>query len=138
LKKTVLADSVPLFVTLVWGIMFVFIKEAIEIMEPLPHLAVRFSAAAVLNLLTAVSFEDIGEIFRPQIWMSLQVIRTIVIGAVFATAFAYWAQTYFQRYTTPAHTAIIFPSEPNWCSLPVPLSCWAGKVWRCRQLPAVC
>ncbi|MNP50334.1 EamA-like transporter family protein [compost metagenome] len=29
-----------------------------------------------------------------------------------ATAFAFWAQTYCQRYTTATHTAIIFASEP--------------------------
>ncbi|MDF2939348.1 MAG: RhaT, partial [Paenibacillaceae bacterium] len=36
----------------------------------------------------------------------------LLIGAVFATAFAFWAQTHFQRFTTAAHTAIIFASEP--------------------------
>ncbi|WP_438449009.1 DMT family transporter [Gorillibacterium sp. sgz5001074] len=253
MRKSLLADSVLLFVTLVWGIMFVFIKEAVEVMEPMTHLGVRFALAALLlwgvysagrhrervsglawkrgailgfwvalgfifqtvgvqytsaskagfitglcvvmvpllgalffkqkltrpvlvglsialaglavlsirgteplqtgdllvlgctfcfaihilltarytphhqpmllaciqltvvaflNLAAGALWEDLGELADPGIWTNTQVLRALIIGAVFASALAYWAQTYFQRFTTPAHTAIIFSSEP--------------------------
>ncbi len=36
----------------------------------------------------------------------------IILCSVFASSFAFWAQTYFQRFTTPTKTAIIFTGEP--------------------------
>jgi drug/metabolite transporter (DMT)-like permease len=40
------------------------------------------------------------------------VVSAIVITAVFATAIAFALQTWGQKYTTPARTALIFALEP--------------------------
>jgi len=40
------------------------------------------------------------------------IIFTLIICSLFASNFAFWAQTYFQRFTTPTRTAIIFSAEP--------------------------
>ncbi|MDF2921787.1 MAG: EamA family transporter [Paenibacillaceae bacterium] len=80
--------------------------------HPMALACVQVAAAAVLNLAGAALFEDVGQLLRPEIWLNPLVLRAVVIGAVFATAFAYWAQTHFQRYTSATHTAIIFSSEP--------------------------
>ncbi|MDF2939012.1 MAG: hypothetical protein K0Q90_4385, partial [Paenibacillaceae bacterium] len=45
-KAAVMADVVLLGVTFVWGIMFVFLKEAVAVMPVMTHLAVRFLLAA--------------------------------------------------------------------------------------------
>lgn len=39
-------------------------------------------------------------------------LEALIITVIFATIFAFFAQTYMQRFTTPAKTAIIFTMEP--------------------------
>lgn len=80
--------------------------------HPIALSSVQLTVAAGLNWMAAAVFEDVGQLAQPEIWQNLQVLRALLIGAVFATAFAYWAQTYFQRFTSATHTAIIFSSEP--------------------------
>ncbi len=36
----------------------------------------------------------------------------LILCAIFASNFAFWAQTYFQRFISPTKTAIIFSAEP--------------------------
>jgi drug/metabolite transporter (DMT)-like permease len=48
---------------------------------------------------------------------SLSVLATILFTGVFATAFAFAAQTSAQRFTTPTHTAVIFTGEPVFAAL---------------------
>jgi len=43
---------------------------------------------------------------------SYEFILALVTTVLFATVFAFWAQTSMQRYTTPAKTALIFTVEP--------------------------
>lgn len=80
--------------------------------QPMLLASIQITAAALLNMAAGALLEDIGQLADSGIWSDYSVLRALVIGAVFATAFAYWAQTYYQRFTTPAHTAIIFSSEP--------------------------
>lgn len=48
---------------------------------------------------------------------SLFVFAAIVFTGVFATAFAFAAQTSAQRFTTPTHTALIFAGEPVFAAI---------------------
>lgn len=48
---------------------------------------------------------------------NVQVIQAILITAVFATALAFFVQTWTQKYTSPTHTAIIFTMEPVFAAL---------------------
>jgi drug/metabolite transporter (DMT)-like permease len=48
----------------------------------------------------------------PKVVWSGAVIFGIVMTAVFATAVAFWLQTWGQKYTSPARTALIFALEP--------------------------
>lgn len=41
----------------------------------------------------------------------------LFICSVFASNFAFWAQTYFQRFTIPTKTAIIFSGEPVFAAI---------------------
>ncbi|MCC7352266.1 MAG: DMT family transporter, partial [Anaerolineae bacterium] len=49
--------------------------------------------------------------------LSLPVLAAIVFTGVFATAFAFAAQTSAQRFTTPTHTAVIFAGEPVFAAI---------------------
>lgn len=52
-------------------------------------------------------------------------VRAVVVCALFATLFAFWAQTAMQRHTTPTHTAVIFAMEPVFAVLFA--YAWAGE-----------
>lgn len=49
--------------------------------------------------------------FNAQVW------QAILVTAVFATAMAFFLQTWTQKYTSPTHTAIIFTMEPVFAAL---------------------
>ena len=73
------------------------------------------------NLYTLVTFQFLtvgilSLLFAPfesgNITFSKDVIIALVVTVVFATVFAYFIQTYAQKFTTPTKTAIIFAMEP--------------------------
>ena len=49
--RRIKAESLLVFVALIWGSTFVVVKEALEDASPLPFLAVRFTLAGVVLLL---------------------------------------------------------------------------------------
>ncbi len=61
---------------------------------------------AFLSGLTAFFVEPAIKTITPPVW------RALVITALLATCAAQFVQNYMQRFTTPAHTAIIFTMEP--------------------------
>src|SRR5690606_33944107 len=65
----------------------------------------------------AFLFEDWQKVVDPEIVLRPEVIIALVITSVLATAFAFLAQTYFQKYTTATHTALIFSTEPVFAAL---------------------
>jgi len=73
------------------------------------------------NLYTLVTFQFLtvgllSLLFVPfesgNINFSKDVIIALIVTVVFATVFAYFIQTYAQKFTTPTKTAIIFAMEP--------------------------
>jgi drug/metabolite transporter (DMT)-like permease len=69
------------------------------------------------SLLTAFFTEDYRRIADMNILLSAEVMTALIVTAVFATALAFLAQTYFQVYTTPARVALIFATEPVFAAL---------------------
>jgi drug/metabolite transporter (DMT)-like permease len=69
---------------------------------------VQITVVFLLSLLMALIYE------RPAIHLSYSadIWWSIVITGVFATAFAFYMQNRFQRYSTATKTAIIFSGEP--------------------------
>jgi drug/metabolite transporter (DMT)-like permease len=65
----------------------------------------QFLAVAILSLLFT-PFE------KGNITISKEVITALIVTVIFATVFAYFIQTYAQKFTTPTKTAIIFAMEP--------------------------
>ena len=73
------------------------------------------------NLYTLVTFQFLAVgilslFFTPfesgKIGFSWNVILALIVTVLFATVFAYFVQTYAQKFTTPTKTAIIFAMEP--------------------------
>jgi drug/metabolite transporter (DMT)-like permease len=55
------------------------------------------------------------------------VILALLITSIFATALAFFAQTRFQKYTTPTRVALIFAMEPVFAAI-------AGYFWAEERL----
>ncbi len=71
---------------------------------------------AAIQMGVIALFSGITSIFMGEGTSLMRVIPStlgaLLLCAVFASAFAFWAQTYFQRFTSATRTAIIFTAEP--------------------------
>lgn len=83
---------------------------------------VQITTVSLLALLSSFLFEDWKTTFNPDIIFSKDVLSALIITSVFATAFAFLAQTKFQKYTTTTRVALIFAMEPVFAAI-------AGYVW---------
>lgn len=74
---------------------------------------VQIGTMAILSWIGSLLFDPIS---WPQTW-TLSLISALVITAVFATAYAFWAMTTFQNRTTPTRAALIYTLEPVFAAL---------------------
>lgn len=101
LKKSLIADSILLFVALIWGVTFVVVQEAIEQLPPLAFNAVRFSMASLFLFLILLIF------YRRQ----LKQLNRKMLGAGFILGIflfgGYAFQTIGLQYTTSSKAGFI-------------------------------
>ena len=69
---------------------------------------VQIATMAVLSLIGSLLFEPVT---LPRVWTPT-LFWAIIICSVFATVFAFWAMTTFQKLTTPTRAALIYTLEP--------------------------
>ena len=74
---------------------------------------VQIATMAVLSCFGSLLFEPVS---LPQTWTS-SLIFAFVITSVFATAYAFWAMTTFQKRTTPTRAALIYTLEPVFAAI---------------------
>ena len=74
---------------------------------------VQIATMAVWGCLGSLMFEPVS---WPQQWTN-SLIFAFVITAVFATAYAFWAMTTFQKLTTPTRAALIYTLEPVFAAI---------------------
>ena len=87
---------------------------------------VQLCTVTLLSFLSAVIFnEDISLIIDPSIMLQTDVWLALLVTSVFATAFAFLGQTYFQAYISPTRVALIFATEPVFAALTSYL--WIGE-----------
>ena len=68
----------------------------------------QVAVMAVWSLLGSAAFEPVT---WPRTW-SRELVAALVLTAVFATVYAFWIMTAFQRWTTPTRAALIYTLEP--------------------------
>lgn len=90
--------------------------------EPLTLAAVQIAVVALWSWGAYVVAAPAGERVTGPVW------NAVIVTALFATVFAFWAQTAMQRITTPTRTALIFTGEPVFAAL---FDWW----WNGRLLP---
>ena len=88
---------------------------------------IQISTVAIFSIISSFLFEDWKRAFEPAIMESGDVLTALVVTSVFATAIAFFAQTNFQRYTTPTRVALIFAMEPVFAAI-------TGYVWAHEHL----
>ena len=79
--------------------------------NPLVLAAVQIQAVAAWSWIGYLVYAPKGETVTGRAWFG------ILVTALLATVFAFWAQTAMQRITTPTRTALIFAGEPVFAAL---------------------
>lgn len=92
---------------------------------------VQIATVALLNAIAALLFEPWNQVWQKQVLTSREVGTALLVTSLFATAFAFVAQSHFQKYTTPTRTALIFSLEPVFAALTAYF--WAGEVFTPRE-----
>lgn len=78
---------------------------------------IQIGTVAVLAIIYSMFFENWRLAFDPAVILNNQVIMALFITSFFATALAFFAQTNFQKYTTPTRVALIFAMEPVFAAI---------------------
>ncbi|MFB7640865.1 DMT family transporter [Peribacillus butanolivorans] len=79
----------------------------------LPLTLIQIFTVSFLSLGSSILFnEDFSVIFKSEVMLQPEVWTALLVTAALATAFAFFAQTFFQAYTTPTRVALIFSMEP--------------------------
>ncbi|CAG9608228.1 DMT family transporter [Pseudoneobacillus rhizosphaerae] len=88
---------------------------------------IQILTVSILSMISSFIFEDFNEMLKLSIISSQSVIIALIVTSVFATALAFFAQTSFQKYTTPTRVALIFAMEPVFAAI-------AGYYWANERL----
>jgi drug/metabolite transporter (DMT)-like permease len=88
---------------------------------------IQIFTVSVLSIVSSFIFEDLNGMIKISIISSQSVIVALFVTSVFATALAFFAQTSFQKYTTPTRVALIFAMEPVFAAV-------AGYYWASERL----
>lgn len=73
---------------------------------------IQILTVAILSIIFALLTENWKQAIQPDILLQGDVLIALIITAVFATAIAFFAQTNFQKYTSPTRVSLIFATEP--------------------------
>lgn len=88
---------------------------------------IQILTVSILSMISSLIFEDFNGMMKLSIISSQSVIIALIVTSVFATALAFFAQTSFQKYTTPTRVALIFAMEPVFAAI-------AGYYWANERL----
>jgi len=73
---------------------------------------VQITTVAILSIFFAFLTENWKQAIQPETIFKGDVMLALIITSIFATAIAFFAQTNFQKYTSPTRVSLIFATEP--------------------------
>lgn len=88
---------------------------------------IQVATVAFLSMMFALLTENWQQAFQEDILFRPNVFAALIITSLFATAIAFFAQTTFQKYTTPTRVALIFAMEPVFAAA-------TGFIWANERL----
>lgn len=86
--------------------------------ETLPLVAIQLGTVGILSVIFSSLTETIGS--PSALWASMtnpDVLLALAVSVGLSTAFAFWAQTWSQRYTSATRVAIIYATEPVFAAI---------------------
>jgi drug/metabolite transporter (DMT)-like permease len=90
---------------------------------------IQLSTVSLLSIISSFLFEDWRKSFNLDVLFSQNVLTALIVTSVFATAFAFLAQTNFQKFTSTTRVALIFTMEPVFAAV-------TGYIWAHDRLTA--
>ncbi|WP_436372581.1 DMT family transporter [Cytobacillus sp. BC1816] len=88
---------------------------------------IQVGTVALLSGIFAFFTENWQHAFETGVLFKTNVVTALIVTSLFATALAFFAQTAFQKYTTPTRVALIFAMEPVFAAA-------AGFMWANERL----
>ncbi|HZK24868.1 MAG TPA: DMT family transporter [Oscillospiraceae bacterium] len=99
-------DLLVLCGALSFALHIIFVGKYTMIYSIVWLVTLQIGIVALCSGIFSLLLESGNNTFQPAVWPAL------IITALFATCFAFFAQNYLQQFTSPGHTAIILTSEP--------------------------
>ncbi|MDR7072303.1 DMT family transporter [Fictibacillus barbaricus] len=107
-----MGDGYILLCAISFALHIVFTGKFAKTFDALCLTVVQLLTVSLCSFITALFSENWQAMFASSKVFKPEVIVALLITALFATALAFLAQTYFQSFTTPARVALIFAMEP--------------------------
>ncbi|OPA75514.1 EamA family transporter [Paenibacillus selenitireducens] len=86
--------------------------------DTLPLVTIQLGTVGVLSFVSSLLTESAGT--PSELWTSItnpDVLLALAVSVGLSTAFAFWAQTWSQRYTSASRVAIIYATEPVFAAI---------------------
>lgn len=113
----VFGDVLVFFCAISFAMQIIMTAKYAKAHPALPLTIIQVFSVAILSFMSAVLFEDFSVLMNPAVMLKPDVWSALLVTAFLATAFAFFAQTYFQSYTSPTRVALIFAMEPVFAAL---------------------
>lgn len=110
-------DVLVFFCAIAFALQITLTGKYVNAVNSMNLTIIQILTVGVLSMLSALLFEPWKTGFQMVVLLNPEVITAYLVCSVFATAFAFLAQTYFQQYTTTTHTALIFSCEPVFAAI---------------------
>lgn len=118
-------DALVLACAIGFALHIIFTGRYSEKFPTLLLTVIQIFTVSILSGLLAFLTEDYALALRIDILGQKDVLIALIITSVFATALAFFAQTSFQKYTTPTRVALIFAMEPVFAAITAYI--WANE-----------
>ncbi|HYK73938.1 MAG TPA: DMT family transporter [Pseudoneobacillus sp.] len=122
-----IGDFFVLICALGFAMHIIFTGKFSEQFPSLLLTTIQILTVSVLSTICSFIFEDFNKMVHINVLSTPSVILALLITSIFATALAFFAQTRFQKYTTPTRVALIFAMEPVFAAI-------AGYFWAEERL----
>ena len=110
-----LGDLLILLCAISFAMQIIMTAKYARDLSALPLTIVQLGTVSILSFLSASIFEDMSLLFHSSIMLQTDVWSALLVTAVFATALAFFGQTYFQAYISPTRVALIFATGARVC-----------------------
>ena len=107
-------DFLAFICAIAFGLQLVYTAKFSKAVSTALLVFVQLVTVAILSTVSAILFEEPVSI---NVFFDASVFWALLITSVFATVFAFIAQTFYIKFTSPARVALIFATEPVFAAI---------------------